>query len=427
LIGRKHASDRSNGIKDVFRALQYRNYRLFFAGQGISLIGTWLQWVALSWLVYKLTSSALLLGIVGFSGQISIFLLSPFAGVMADRLNQHKMLLATQTLAMLHAFALSALVLTHLINIWHIIGLSIFIGLVNGFDMPTRQAFVVHMVEKREDLPNAIALNSSMFNSARLIGPLIAGALIAVVGVGGCFLINGLSYVAVIIALLCMKINHTTSDIHERHPLSDLMDGFHYTFRSVPIRSMMLLLALTSFAVTPNAVLMPIFATKILHGNERTLGFLMGSTGIGALIGAMALASRKSVLGLTKWIAVTSIMLGVGLIAFSFSKSLWLCLVILSATGFAAITQMGAGNTIIQTIVDDKMRGRVMSWYAMAFVGTAPFASLMGGAFAHKFGAPRTVALFGAFALLGGIAFVLGLPSMRKHMHLVYEKKGIIS
>lgn len=426
MIGRKLSAEDKTTVKDVFRALKYRNYRLFFAGQGISLIGTWLQWVALSWLVYRLTDSALLLGVVGFSGQISILLISPFAGVMVDRLNKHRILLVTQALAMMQAFALAALVISHRINIWEIIGLSVFMGLVNGFDMPTRQAFVVHMVEKREDLANAIALNSSMFNSARLIGPLFAGALIALVGVGGCFVLNGVSYIAVIIALLCMRIKHTTSDSVKRHPLKDLSDGFKYTFNSPPIRSMILLLALISFVVTPNSILMPIFATKILHGNARTLGFLMGASGIGALVGAIGLASRKSVSGLTKWIAVTSLMLGIGLVAFSFSKSLWLSLVILACTGFAAILQMGASNTIIQTIVDDDMRGRVMSWYSTAFVGTAPFGSLLGGLLAHKIGAPHTVLITGVLALLGGVAFVTRLPAMRKHMHPIYEKKGII-
>jgi len=414
-------------MKDIFRALQYRNYRLFFGGQCISLIGTWLQWVALSWLVYALTNSALLLGVVGFSGQIAVFLLSPFAGVFVDRWNRHRMIVATQTLAMLQAFVLSALVLTHRINVWEIICLSVFMGIVNGFDMPARQAFVVYMVDKKEDLSNAIALNSSMFNVARLIGPAIAGFIIGMVGAGVCFFLNGVSYLAVIIALLAMRVPKTTADGPKRHPVRELKEGFTYTFGFIPLRSVIIMLGVMSLLGSPYAVLMPIFAKKILHGGPSTLGLLMGSSGVGALIGAFFLASRKSVLGLGRWIAISAGIFGAGLIGFSFSKSLWLSLIILSVIGFAAITQMAASNTIIQTIVEDKLRGRVMSWYATAFIGMAPFGSLLGGGLAHRFGAPHTVLFTGLFAVMGGVVFAAGLPALRKHVRPIYAAKGIIT
>ena len=339
------------GVKHVFRTLRYRNYRLFFSGQLVSLIGTWMQQVALTWLVYRLTNSPFLLGVVGFVGQMPMFLLGPFAGVLADRANRHRIIILTQTLSMVQATVLAILTLTGNITVAHIIILSIFIGLVNAFDMPTRQSFLLDMIESREDLPNAIALNSSMFNGARLLGPSIAGLVIAAIGEGLCFLLNAVSYVAVIAALLAMKV--TQRHLKNRKPrkvLEGFTEGFHYAFGFSPIRNILLLLALVSMMGMPYAVLMPVYARDILHGGPHTLGFLMGATGVGALAGALSLASRKSVVGLGRWIPLAAGTFGVGLIAFSFSRTLWLSMILLFVVGAGMMVQMASSNTIIQTI-----------------------------------------------------------------------------
>ncbi|MEN6371124.1 MAG: MFS transporter [Armatimonadota bacterium] len=413
-------------VNEVFRALKSRNYRLFFFGQLISLVGTWIQSVALSWLVYSLTGSAVLLGIVGFTSQIATFLLTPFAGVLVDRWNRHRMIIMTQTMFMIQALLLAFLVLAGKIQVWQIIALGTFAGFVNGFDIPTRQSFVIEMVENREDLPNAIALNSSMFNAARLVGPALAGALIAAVGEGMCFLINGISYIAVIIALFFMRVAVDTREREHPHPVTQLREGFAYTFGFPPIRSIIYLLALISLVSMPYAVLMPVFATKILHGGPATLGILTSATGVGALVGAIFLASRKSVLGLGKWIPFSAFMLGAALIAFSFSGTLWLSISILIIIGFVALTQMASSNTILQTIVEDAKRGRVMSFYTMAFMGMAPFGSLMAGTLAESIGAPRTVAIGGFIAIVGAIVFASNLPRLRELVRPVYCEKGIL-
>ena len=393
------------GLEQILRALHHRNYRLFFGGQSISLMGTWMQRIAMSWLVYRLTNSALLLGVVGFVGQLPIFLVSPFAGVLADKLNRHRLLVATQTLAMMQAFALTLLVLTGTIAVWHIVCLGIFLGFVDAFDLPIRQSFVVEMIEKREDLGNAIALNSSMVNGARLVGPSLAGILIASVGEGMCFFLNGLSYLAVIASLLAMKINPRKMETERTDILKDLKEGFTYAFGFMPIRSVLLLITLVSLMGMPHTVLMPVFARDILHGDSHTLGFLMGASGTGALVGAFYLASRGKVAGLEKWNALAAAIFGIGLIAFSLSRFFWVSLFLMSVTGFGMIVQHASGNTVLQTVVDEDKRGRTMSLFAMAFRGVAPFGSLLAGGLASKIGAPNTLIIGGASCILGALVF----------------------
>ena len=414
------------GFKYIFRALQYRNYRLYFGGQGVSLIGTWMQKIALSWLVYRLTNSAFLLGIVGFTSQIPTFILGPFSGVVADRLNRLRIIITTQTLYTILAFILAFLVLSGHIQVWQIIFLSILSGLVDVFDIPARQSFVIDMVEKKEDLGNAIALNSMMFNGARLIGPSIAGILIAVVGEGTCFLINGISFLAVIYALFAMRISPRKSEPQNTHIFQELKEGFNYAFNSIPIRTILLLLGLYSLMGAPYIVLMPIFARDILHGGPHTLGFLMGATGIGALIGALFLASRKKVVGLEKIIPLAGTIFSIGIIAFSFSRILLVSLILMVSAGFGMMVQIASSNTILQTIVDDDKRGRIMSFYAMALMGTTPFGSLLSGILASKIGAGNTLMVGGICCLVGVIIFFNKLPALRKSIHPIYIKIGVI-
>jgi MFS family permease len=413
----------------MVRALRHRNYRLFFGGQSISLIGTWMTRIATSWLVYRLTGSAWLLGLVGFAGQIPSFLLAPFAGVLVDRWNRHRLLVVTQVLAMVQSAALAALALTGVINIRHILALSLFQGLINAFDMPGRQAFVVEMVESRADLANAIALNSSMVNAARLLGPSIAGGVIAAVGEGWCFALDAASYLAVIASLLLMRLvpRAARPEAAARgRVLPELREGLAYVGRSAPIRSILLLLATVSLVGMPYTVLMPIFASQILHGGPHTLGFLMAATGVGALGGAVYLASRETVLGLGRLIALMSALFGAGLIGFAYSRSLWLSLLLLLATGAGFMVQMAASNTILQTLVEDDKRGRLMSFYTMAFMGTAPFGSLFAGAVAHRIGAPATLALGGAGCLLAAAWFARLLPELRQSVRPIYVRMGIL-
>jgi MFS family permease len=408
------------------RALRSRNYRLFFTGQTLSLIGTWMTRVATSWLVYRLTNSALLLGLAGFAGQVPAFFLAPLAGVWVDRWDRHRTLVWTQILSMLQSFALAALALAHIITIWEIILLALAQGLINAFDMPTRQAFVIQMVERREDLGNAIALNSSMVNATRLIGPALAGVLIAAVGEGYCFLTDGVSYIAVIVSLLLMRIQVPQARARARHVLAELHEGWRYVLSSVPIRSILLLLALSSLVGIPYTVLMPIFASKILHGDVHTLGFLMAATGVGALASAMLLAARKSVLGLGRMIGISAAIFGASLIAFSISRMFWISMLLLPFTGFGLMQQMAASNTILQTIVDDEKRGRVMAYYAMAFQGMAPFGSLLGGAVAGRIGAPATLMIGGAICLAGSVWFTRLLPTIRDFIRPIYRQLGIL-
>ena len=414
------------GLKQTFRALRYRNYKLFFGGQLISLVGTWMQTIAMTWLVYRMTNSAFLLGVVGFASQFPTFLISPFAGVLADRLNRHRMIIATQTLAMIQASILAVLTLTSTITVPYIIGLSFFLGLINAFDIPTRQSFLLEMIESKEDLGNAIALNSSMFNSARLIGPSIAGLVIAAIGEGLCFLLNAISFVAVILALLAMRIKPRKNLPHSTGVLKGFAEGFKYVFGFAPIRYILLLLALVSIMGMPYTILMPVVARDILHGGPRALGFLMGSIGVGALTGALFLASRASVRGLGKWIPTAATIFGAGLIMFSFSHNLALSMTLLLVTGFGMMVQMASSNTILQTVSDDDKRGRVMSFYTMAFMGMAPFGSLLAGTLASKIGVPGTLLISGISCILGAALFTTKLPALREKIRPVYRRIGII-
>ena len=415
------------GFNLIFRALYHRNYRLFFTGQGISLIGTWMQQIAMSWLVYRMTNSAFLLGLIGFSSQICSFFFSPFAGVMSDRWNRHHILIMTQSLAMVQAFILATLTLTGTIAVHHLILLSLFLGFVNAFDMPNRQAFVVEMVEKREDLGNAIALNSFLFNGARLAGPSIAGILISILGEGMCFLLNGFSFLAVLIALLAMKMTSHKREAGKTQVWQGLKEGFAYAFGFPPIRSIIFFIGWISLVGMAYTTLMPVFAKDILHGDSKTYGFLMAATGVGAIIGAIFLASRRSVLGLGRIIVIASGIFGVGLISFSLSHVLWLSFSLLLLTGFGMMVHMASSNTILQTMVDDDKRGRVMSLYVMAFTGMAPFGSLAGGSLAGRIGAPDTLIIGGALCILGSFIFFRKLQSIREMVRPIYIKKGILS
>ncbi len=403
---------KNSKIPDIFRALKHKNFRYFFAGQFVSLTGTWMQTVAQSWLVYRLTGSVVLLGLIGFASQIPVFLLAPVGGALADRYNRHKILIITQTAAMIFAFILAILTLTATIEVWHLFVIAACFGLTNAFDIPTRQAFAVDMVGK-EDLLNAIALNSSMFNGARIVGPAIAGILIATVGEGLCFLLNAFSYITVIGGLLMMTINPVIRS-GVGSTFSKIIEGFGFVAKTAPIRGLLLLLGLVSLMGMPYAVLMPVFANQILGGDSSTLGYLMGASGIGALIAALLLASRKSVFGLGRWVAFASGGLGVSLILFSFSNVFWLSALLLIPVGFSMMTQMASSNTLVQAMVPDELRGRVMSVYSMMFMGMAPLGALMAGSLASYLGAPNTVALGGLICILGSIIFSFRLPSLTK-------------
>jgi MFS family permease len=410
----------------VLRTLRYRNYRLFYLGQGVSLVGTWMTRVATAWLIYRLTHSAFLLGLVSFSSQIPILLVGPMAGVWVDRWDRHRVLVVTQILSMLQSFALAALALTGNINVLDVILLNLFQGAVNAFDMPARQAFVIEMVEKREDLGNAIALNSSLVNGTRLIGPSVAGLVIAAVGEGYCFLIDGFSYMAVIVSLLAMTVAARSTGHAREAMLSELREGWNYVRNFRPIWSILLLLALISLVGMPYTTLMPIFAGSILHGGPHTLGFLMAATGSGALIGAISLAARRSVLGLGRIIPMTAGMFGLALICFAASRLLWLSLPLLVLAGFSFMQQMAASNTVLQTIVEDEKRGRVMSFYSMAFQGMAPFGSLIAGVSASRIGAPHTLMIGGSVCIVGAALFASQLHTLRQLVHPIYVRIGII-
>ncbi|MGB6610930.1 MAG: MFS transporter, partial [Acidobacteriaceae bacterium] len=386
----------------AWRALRHRNFRLFFGGQTISLVGTWMTRIATAWLVYRLTGSALLLGTISFAGQIPTFLLAPFAGVIVDRSNRRHVLIWTQTLAMVQSLALAALTLAHRITIAEILALSVFQGLINAFDMPGRQSFMVQMVEDRNDLSNAIAINSSMVNVARLVGPSLAGMVIAVSSEGWCFLIDGISYIAVIVSLLMMRVPVADLRRATTSMVEQMREGWTYVAGFTPIRTILLLFALISLMGMPFMVLMPVFAGRVLHGGAHTLGFLMGAAGAGALVSAFSLVMRRSVRGLTKMIPIAALVFGGGLVLFGFSRWVWLSLFLMLFVGFGMLQGMTASNTIIQTLVPEDKRGRVMSYYTAAFMGMAPFGSLLAGALAHWIGAPRTVMFTGSCCIAGG-------------------------
>ncbi len=408
------------------RSLRSHNYRLFFSGQSVSLVGTWMTRVATGWLVYRLTDSAALLGLVGFVGQVPAFFLAPVAGVWVDRWDRHRTLVITQILSMAQSLTLAALALSGVIATWHIALLALMQGFINAFDMPTRQAFVVQMVDHREDLGNAIALNSSMVNAARLVGPALAGLMIAASGEGYCFLLDGISYVAVIVSLLLMRLAPVAVSKPRRQLRHELGEGWKYVVSFTPVRSLLLLLGLVSLVGMPYTVLMPVFATDVLHGGAHTLGFLMAASGAGALAGAVTLAMRKTVLGLGKRIVIATALSGTALIVFGLSRHLWLSLAVLPIAGFGMMQQMASSNTILQTIVDDDKRGRVMAFYSMAFMGMTPFGSLLAGGLAARFGAPVTIALGGALCLGGSIWFYRALPGIRALVRPIYARLGIL-
>lgn len=414
-------------LGSVGRALRHRNYRLFFTGQGISLIGTWLTKVATAWLVYRLTGSAWLLGVVGFAGQIPTFLLSPIAGVMVDRWNRRRVLLVTQTLAMVQSALLAALALGGVIRIWEVIALNVLQGLVDAFDMPVRQSLVVRMVEDRDDLPNAIALNSSMVNAARLLGPAIAGVLIAAVGEGWCFFIDALSYGAVLVSVLLMRLAVQPQASGTPRVLHEMAEGFRYASGFAPIRSLLLLLAVSGLAGRPFAVLLPVIAREVMHGGAGTLGALQATAGVGALAGALYLASRTSVVGLGRVVVVSAAVFGLGLVAFSRAHALWLAMPLLLVAGTGMMLQTAASNTILQTIVDEDKRGRVMSLLAMSLFGTVPLGSLAAGALATRLGAENTILVGGAVCVLSALLFLRVLPELRRAVRPTYERLGILA
>jgi MFS family permease len=410
----------------VFRALRHRNYRLFFAGQTVSLIGTWITRIATSWLVYRLTGSVLLLGVVGFSSQIPTLVLAPFAGVLVDRWNRHRILVVTQVLSMLQSFALAGLSFAGIITVRDVLLLQMLQGIINAFDTPARQSFVVEMITDRNDLPNAIALNSSMVNLSRVIGPSIGGVIIAAVGEAWCFFLDGVSYIAVIASLLAMRVVLRKRDATTTAMADELRDGFRYVSGFPPVRSALLLLALVSIMGMPYSVLMPAIAANVLHGDSHTLGFLMTSTGIGALAGAFYLASRSSVVGLWRVIAVAACTFGVGLVLFSFSRNVVLSMVLLPVAGAGMMVTMASTNTVLQTIVDERLRGRVMSFYAVAFLGTAPVGSLLAGVVADSVGPTNTILLGGLACIAGGVWFGIRLPKFRALVRPIYVERGIL-
>lgn len=410
----------------ILRALRHRNYRLFFGGQSVSLVGTWITRIATSWLVYRLTGSALLLGLVGFCGQIPTLVLSPFAGVIVDRHDRHRILVITQVLSMLQSLALAVLALPHLITVREILVLQVVQGIINAFDTPSRQSFIVDMIEDRADLPNAIALNSSMVNGSRIIGPSIGGVIIAAVGEGWCFMIDAISYLAVIASLLAMNVEKKPRLHAGTRVVEEFRAGLSYVAHSAPMRSALMLLALVSVMGMPYTVLMPAIASEQLHGGPHTLGFLMTASGIGALAGALYLAARQSVLGLGRAMTIATFAFGAGLMAFSLSRVLWLSLVLLPIVGGGMMVETASTNTILQTIVEERMRGRVMSFYAMAFLGTAPVGSLLAGVAADRIGAPMTILLGGVACIAGGTWFAIRLPALRAILRPIYVEKGIL-
>jgi MFS family permease len=397
-----------NSILDLparFRALKHRNFQLFIAGQLISLIGTWMQTTAQQWLVYKLTGSAALLGLFGFANQVPMFFLAWMGGYVGDRYNRHRGVIITQTFSMILAFLLAALTLTHMVKTWHLIFVAFLVGIVNAFDVPIRQSFFVHMVGK-EDLPNAIALNSSIFNGARVVGPALAGFTIVIVGEGWCFFLNGVSFLAVIIALLLMRIERTDTKRAGESPIRSFVEGFRFAMSDVPIRSALLLLCVLSMFGLQYSVFLPIYASDILHGGAKTLGFLMSAAGVGAVLGALQFAARTQYKGMARWIAATCTACALGLMVFSFAVSFWLCAAVLFVVGFAATSQMAATNTIIQQRVPDEMRSRLMAVYATMFMGVMPIGALLAGVVAKHIGAPHTLLIFGTLVLIGCLVFL---------------------
>ena len=413
-------------ISHAWRAMRHRNFQLFFLGQSISVIGTWMTRLATTWLVYHLTHSALLLGVVTFAGQIISFLLGPFAGVWVERFERRKLLIWTQVAAGIQSFALAALTLAHIITLWQIVALIALQGVINAFDMPARQSFLVQMVEDRNDLSNAIALNSSMANGARLIGPAIAGIIVAAFGEGACFVVDGISYFAVIASLLLMRIKPLNQVRNKANMLAQMREGWDYVSTFRPIRTILLLFALLSLLGYSWSVILPVFAAQVLHGGATTLGWLMAASGVGALISALSLAVRKSVVGLTRMLQVASATLGVALILFGLSHTFWLSLVLIALVGFGMLQAASVSNTIIQSLVPEDKRVRTMSYYTMAFFGASPFGSLFAGMLADRIGAPHTVIITGSLCLVASVWFSFELPKIRAVMRPIYQQMGLI-
>jgi len=393
-----------SAVTTRFRALKHRNFQLFIAGQLVSLIGTWMQTTAQLWLVYRLTGSAALLGVFGFANQIPMLLLASVGGYVGDRYSKHRGVITTQTVSMLLAFLLAGLTLTNVVRVWHLIAITLLVGIVNAFDVPIRQSFFVQMVGK-EDLPNAIALNSSIFNGARVVGPAIAGFAIAKIGEGWCFFLNGLSFLAVIFALTAMRIAPHVPNESGESPLQSLLNGFRFAMNDRPIRSTLLLMSMLSLFGLQYSVFMPIFAQDVLHSGARGLGFLMSAAGVGAVLGALQFAARTAYKGLAKWIAAMSLISSVCLVIFSQSRIFWLSIVVLFMVGFAATSQMAATNTTVQNRSPEQLRGRLMAVYATMFMGVQPIGALLAGGLAKRFGAPLTLSIFGAVCFVGSLAF----------------------
>jgi MFS family permease len=415
----------------LWRALAHRNYRLYFAGQGVSLIGTWMTRMATGWLVFRLggADAAFLLGLVGFVGQAPTFFLGPFAGALVDRWDRRSLLVATQVLSLLQSASLAVVAFLGepgLATIITIAVLSLWQGVINAFDMPGRQAFLGEIVTRREDLPNAIALNSSLVNGARLIGPSLAGVIIALAGEGWCFTLDAISYLGVIAALLAMEVTPRPRQPHSAPIWRGIAEGFRYAFGFAPIRSILLLLALVSFMGMPYSVLLPLFAADVLHGGPSLMGLLSAAAGLGALGGAFYLASRHSVLGLGRVIPLAATIFGIGLIGFGLSHWIWVSLLMMLLSGFGLMVEMAASNTLLQTIADEDKRGRVMSFFSMAFLGMTPFGSLFAGAVAGTIGAPATVIVGGVACLAGAGVFALQLPHLRPLVRPIYARQGIL-
>jgi MFS family permease len=415
----------AGGLRAMVRAFRHRNFRLYFGGQSISLIGTWVQQIALSWTTYELTHSSFLLGLVSFAGQLPLFIETPFAGVLVDRLNRHRTLIVTQILLMLQAFALALVVLTGTLRVWNLIALNLLAGMILAVDLTARQAFIVDMVGAGHDLPNAVALNAFVINGGRMLGPAIAGLLLTIVSPAVCFYANAISYIPVIGALIAMRVNKERP-IAVSSPLEDLKEGVNYAMRFPPIRAVLALVALVSLVGLPYAVLMPIFAAEVLHGDAHTLGWLMTAPGVGALAGTVYLASRKTIYGAGVRIAAGATIFGGGLIGVGLARNFVLALVALAFAGIGMIVQLATSNTVLQTIVDEDKRGRVMSLYTMAVMGMAPFGSLLGGAIAHRFGVQMTMFCGGILCLAGGLVFATRIPVLRPMVLPIYRRKGII-
>jgi len=419
-------SNAAEAFRVMFRSLNYRNYRLFFSGQGISLIGTWMQRITMPWLVYNQTGSVFLLGVVSFSGQIPTFVLTPLAGVITDRWSKYNVILLANLLSLIQALILAILCLTGTVQLWQIIVLATGLGIVNAFEVPARQSFVVDMVEKKENLGNAIALNSIIFNGARIIGPSIAGIILASSSEGICFMINSISYVFVIISLLMMTNIKKKVSKKGTHVFNELTDGLHYTFGYAPIKHLIILLGISSLLGMSYSVLMPVFTKEILHGGSNTYGFLMGGAGLGALIGAIHMASRKSVIKLGRIVPFSAMMFGLSLIAISFSRNFSVSLLLMFFIGLGMMTQTASSNTILQTITDDDKRGRVMGFYSMAIMGTAPFGSIIAGGLAKVVGTPLTFLFIGTSTFIGGLYFLKKLPDLKSAIKPVYIRSDVI-